>query len=135
MKIYEWVDDHGRGVVTDWPKLQSGHRAKLFAKLDMLVRAEIDSQRRASLPTNTLAGPGYGGEPFIYKLKSRGNVQLRPMICLGPFGLDDWTVLYPSTEKSNELIPPDAPKLAEARRKQILADPNRRRLLVDDNEN
>ncbi len=133
MKIYEWVDDRGRGVVSDWPKLQQEQRAKLDAKLHMLVGAEVDERTKiANLPSDLLAGPGYGGEPFIYKLKARGRVQLRPMLCLGPFGDEEWTVLYPSIERQDRLIPPNAPALAEQRRQMILTNRNRRQLLIDD---
>ena len=136
MKIYEWVDERGRGVVSDWPKLQKAQRAKLDAKLQMLVRAEVDpTTRQANLPPDLLVGPGFDGEPFIYKLKSRGNVQLRPMLCLGPFDGTDWTILYPSIEKDDLLVPPNAANLAEVRRKEILANRDRRQLLVDDDEN
>ena len=135
MKIYEWIDERGRGVVSDWPKLQKAQRDRLEMKLDKLVNAEVDPvTRQANLPPQMLAGPGYDGEPFIYKLKARGNVQLRPMLCLGPFSNEDWTILYPSIEKGNALIPSDAPQRAEVRRKEILANKGRRRLLVDDDE-
>jgi hypothetical protein len=135
MKVYEWVDANGRGVVTNWPKLQKAQKDRLEMKFDKLVHAEVDSKtRQANLPPEMLAGPGYGGEPFIYKLKARSNVQLRPMLCLGPFDASDWTILYPSQEKSGKLIPPNAPQLAEVRRKEILKDRNRRRLLVDDGQ-
>jgi len=101
----------------------------------MLVRAVVDPlTRQANLSQDLLAGPGYDGEPFIYKLKARGNVMLRPMLCLGPFLLDEWTVLYPSIEKGNLLIPADAAHQAEARRKVVLMDSRRRRLLVDDED-
>lgn len=90
--------------------------------------------RKANLPPNLLAGPGYDGQQSIYKLKVRGSVQLRPMVCIGPFGLDEWTVLYPATEVGNVLCPADAARLAEERRKEILADPNRRQLLIDDGD-
>lgn len=133
MKIYEWIDERGRGVVTHWPKLQWAQRGRLESKLDMLVRAEVDPvTRKANLPADLLVGPGYDGEPFIYKLKARGNVQLRPMLCLGPLANEEWTLLYPSIEKDDVLIPENAAALAEARRKEIIADKNRRRLIVDD---
>lgn len=134
MKVFEWVDERGKGVVTDWD-LQSPQRAKLEAKLDMLVNAEVDPDtRKANLPSDLLAGPGYDGQPFIYKLKARGNVQLRPMVCVGPDRLDEWTILYPSIEVGNVLRPPNAASLAEERRKEILADKSRRRLILDDEE-
>ena len=120
MKIYEWVDKNGRGVVTNWPKLQESQRAKLDSKLDMLVNAHVDPKTRQASLSGLLVGPGFGGQQYIYKLRVRGNVQLRPMICLGPLGMNEWTVLYPSTEKGDELIPSDAAALAEARRLEIL---------------
>jgi len=132
MKVFEWVDENGVGVVTGW-RLQAAQRSRLDAKIDMLTEAVVDPvTRQANLPSNLLAGPGYEGQPFIYKLKARGNVQLRPMICLGPFHLNEWTILYPATEKSGALIPVDAADKAETRRKEILVNKNRRRLLVDD---
>jgi len=102
MKVFEWIDEKGVGVVSGW-KLQTAQRTRLEAKLDMLVRA-------------------------------RGNVQLRPMVCLGPFEFTDWTILYPATEKQFELIPADAADKAEERRKVLLANPGRRRLLIDDED-
>jgi hypothetical protein len=134
MKVYEWLDEKGVGVVSGW-SLQKAQRAKLDAKIDMLVRASLDPQtRRADLPPELLVGPGFDGQPFIYKLKARGNVQLRPMLCLGPFDQSEWTFLYPSTEVSGDLRPANAAALAEDRRKVLLADKRRRRLLVDDED-
>lgn len=133
MKVYEWLDDSGRGEVSDWPKLQAKQRAKLDLKLDMLSKAEVDPvTRRATLPPQTLVGPNFGGEQFIYKLKGRGNVAMRPMICLGPFGDDEWTVLLRAIERDDKLIPPDAAAKAEARRKLLLGNRLRRRILWDD---
>ncbi len=134
MKVFEWIDEKGVGVVSGW-KLQTAQRTRLEAKLDMLLRATIHPDTRiASLPPDLLVGPGFNGQPFIYKLKARGNVQLRPMVCLGPFELTDWTILYPATEKQFELIPADAADKAEERRKVLLANPGRRRLLIDDED-
>ena len=117
MKIFEWIDEHGVGVVTGW-KLQASQRSKLDAKIDMLVRAVVDPvTRKANLPPDLLVGPGFHGQQFIYKLKARGNVQLRPMLCLGPGNLNEWTILYPSTEKDDLLIPANAAALATSRRK------------------
>jgi hypothetical protein len=134
MKVYEWVDENGVGVVTGW-KLQTVQRFRLDSKIDMLVAAVVDPVTRiTNLPQNLLAGPGFDGQPFIYKLKARGNVQLRPMVCLGPFDQSDWTILYPSVEKSGVLIPANAAALAEVRRKEIVTNKNRRRLLVTDED-
>lgn len=134
MKVYEWLDGNGVGVVTGWA-LQKRQRTKLESKLDMLVAAVIDPlTRRANLPPQLLVGPGFDGQPFIYKLKARGNVQLRPMVCLGPFDSRDWTILYPSIEVAGALIPADAADLAEGRRQILLANRFRRKLLIDDED-
>jgi hypothetical protein len=134
MKVFEWIDERGVGVVSGW-KMQTTQRTRLDAKLDMLVNAVVDPvTRQANLPPDMLAGPGFKGQPFIYKLKARGNVQLRPMLCLGPFDESDWTILHPAIEKDFELIPSDAADRAEDRRKVLLSDPRRRRLLVDDED-
>lgn len=133
MKIYEWLDSAGKGVVTDWRRLQQEQRAKLDQKLDMLTKAEIDpGTRQANLPQNTLAGPGYDGQPWIYKLKVRGRVALRPMLCLGPASQDEWTVLVRAVERDGVLEPSDAASIAEQRRIEIVNNPLRRTLLVDD---
>ena len=134
MKVYEWIDERGIGVVTGW-RLQTIQRSKLEAKIDMLVSASVDPlSRQANLPANLLVGPGYDGQPFIYKLKARGNVQLRPMLCLGPFDFTDWTILYPATERDDVLIPADAADKAEERRRALLVNRERRRLLVSDED-
>lgn len=133
MKVYEWLDQHGKGEVSDWPKLQTAQRAKLDAKFDMLVGAEVDPvTKQATLPPQLLVGPGYGGQQFIYKLKCHGNVAMRPMICRGPVGDDEWTVLCRATERDNVLKPADAAVIAEGRRIQLSANRMLRRLLKDD---
>jgi len=134
MKVYEWLDDGGLGEVTDWPKLQVAQQAKLDQKLDMLMNAEVDPKtRKANLPQDLLAGPGFGGQQHIYKLKGKGKVALRPMICLGPFGAnDEWTVLYRAVERDGALIPADAADRAEERRRILERNRLRRRLLRDD---
>lgn len=135
MKIYEWLDERHKGEVTGWPRLQPAQRAKLEAKLDMLSNAEVDpNTKQADLPPQLLVGPGYDGQPFIYKLKVHGNVALRPMICLGPLSDGEWTVLCRAAEKDNVLTPANAAEIAEQRRQQIRADSTRRALLVNDDE-
>lgn len=101
----------------------------------MLVHAEVHPQtRQANLPQGLLAGPGVYGQVWIYKLKLKGNVALRPMLCRGPFSDNEWTILSRAKERDDVLIPANAADVAEERRLQIRADKTRRRLLVDDDE-
>ncbi len=68
----------------------------------------------------------------IYKLKIKGNkgmVQLRPMICRGPFGdkKADSTLLVGAIERGGRLDPAGAPREAQLNRETLLSDWTRRR--------
>jgi hypothetical protein len=67
----------------------------------------------------------------IYKMKIKGNkghVQLRPMLCYGPFEPEaEITLLVGAIEKDRELIPRTCKADAQENRKILLADPTRRR--------
>ena len=133
MKVYEWIDDDGKGEISAWPKLQTIQWAKLDGKIDKLVIAEVDPKtRKTTLPQTLLAGPNYEGYQHLYKLKGQGNVALRPLVCLGPFGLDEWTILIRATERDNKMLPADAAARAEARRQILWLNRFRRKLLRDD---
>jgi hypothetical protein len=128
-KLYEWVDHRGRGILTDWKRIQKIQRWKVDQKLLMLRKADV-TPGQSSLPPGLLAGPGIGGFASIYKLKIKGNVALRPMLCLGPLDRDaEWTFLAQAVERDDVLDPADAAAIAEDRRQQILADNLRRRLI------
>ena len=133
--VYEFVDATGHGEVTDWPKLQERQRAKLESKLPLLRNAEVDQTGRVTLPQDLLAGPGVYGQGHIYKLQIKGNVALRPMVCLGPLDRgSEWTILARAVERDRKLIPANAADEAESRRQLILKDPARRRLLWEDDD-
>lgn len=127
--VYEAEHSPGKWVVSDWG-LQKSHEAKLDVKMAMLFRAEVDPKtRKCSLPTGLLAGPGVYGEKWIYKLKVRTNVQLRPMLCLGPKEPDkQWTVVARATEVQNKLVPLDAATTGEKCRQEILNETRKNRL-------
>src|SRR6476620_3715577 len=119
MKVFEFVNDHGEGVISDWD-IQKAQRIRLDLKLDLLVRAEFDQRtRKSTLPPQLVAGP-IDGHQHIYKLKVKGNVQLRPMLCYGPFGDDEWTILFRATERGDRLIPSDAAAQADRCRLVLL---------------
>lgn len=65
----------------------------------------------------------------IYKMKIKGNKgmkQLRPLCCRGPFGANEYTILFGAVEKDEELIPKDAVGRAQANLAELKADPSRR---------
>lgn len=65
----------------------------------------------------------------IYKMKIRGHKgmkQLRPMCCRGPFGPDEYTILFGAVERDGKLVPDDAKKRAQENLKALRADRTRR---------
>jgi hypothetical protein len=65
----------------------------------------------------------------IYKMKIKGNKgmkQLRPMCCRGPFGANEYTILFGAVEKDKVLVPKDAIDRAQANLVELKADPSRR---------
>jgi hypothetical protein len=118
--IYDHVNRQGVNMIAEWTRgLQTVQRKLLRSKLDMLAQAGPD------LPTQLLAGTGVAN---IYKLRVKGNVQLRPMLCKGPVENDaEFTLLCGAIEVGDVLQPPDATQRAVMIREAILADPNNRR--------
>ena len=122
MRIWEALENNGKGVVSDWdlPKEQA---AKLDNKLNMLRNAEVDARGRVNLPPGLLDGPGVWKQQHIYKFRARGKQALRPMLCLGPVDLKaEWTVLARAREQDNDTTEQKtAAKTATVRRAEILA--------------
>lgn len=118
--IYDHVDQRGINAIAEWTRgLQSVQRKLLRSKLDMLAQAGPD------LPTQLLSGTGVA---HIYKLRVKGNVQLRRMLCKGPIEPDaEFTMLFGAIEVGDVLQPVDAADRAAIIREEILTDPNNRR--------
>jgi hypothetical protein len=66
----------------------------------------------------------------IYKMKikgHKGHVQLRPMVCYGPFTSNEVTMLVGAIEKDFKLRPENCKVLAHENRQIVIADRGRRR--------
>lgn len=122
MTVWEFVLPNGEGVISGWP-LDEAQLGRLHAKFTLLRAAEVDPRtRQVNLPQNLLAGPGIGGYKWLYKLKVRGNVQLRPFLCLGPPAMrPEWTALARATERDRKLVPSGVAEVAEDRRLSLEA--------------
>jgi hypothetical protein len=118
--IYEFTDHRGDGVIVEWikrEKIQKVAVAVLNQKVDLLRKV-------GELPPQLLAAIG----GHIYKLKVKGRVQLRPMLTKGPINNNtEYTFLLGCVERGDKLDPIDAPGRAEANRKIIIANKDRRR--------
>jgi hypothetical protein len=132
--VYEFLDGRGRSTIRGWleaEKVQKGQVATF--------RAKIDAFKRGGPEMN----PGLIHGPIkkkklkitgIYKMKikgSKGWVQLRPMLCFGPFSDDKNTItlLVGAVEKGSELEPADYLERAAENRTVLLNDRTRRRNL------
>lgn len=119
-KLFDYVDAHGRNLIKDWSEsLQKVQRAKLNERLDKLQLHGPD------LFPEMMAGSGVAG---IEKLKVKGKVQLRPLLCKGPIDIQgEYTLLMGAKEVGNEWSPSDAREVALKRKNAVKADQENRR--------
>ncbi|HEV3279398.1 MAG TPA: hypothetical protein VG860_21585 [Terriglobia bacterium] len=121
-ELFDYVNARSENEFKKWTLgLQKGYLGKLNSKIDLL------EQHGMGLLPNMLEGP-LVGYPNTYKLTCKGRVQLRPMLCRGPVKNDqEFTFLIGATERDWEYVPSNAPKEAENRRLEVLADSKNRR--------
>jgi hypothetical protein len=121
MKLWDFLEERGRNLITEWGRQQTTRdQAKLDQKFDRLE--QIDFMLASG--TKLLVGP-IDKQKHIYKMKIRGDVQLRPMLCKGPADKDnEYTLLVGAIEKGSKLTPSAAE--AEKRRLMLVRDLRRR---------
>ena len=121
--IYEFLDNRGDGVIEVWIKRE---------RIPMSIKARLDVKLKLLQQAGPDLSPGLlvslGGS--IYKLRVCAmNVELRPMLCRGPFSNEnEFTLLVGATERDLELVPRDAEERAKENRETLIADPSRRRI-------
>jgi hypothetical protein len=77
-----------------------------------------------SLPPQLLAGTRSG---HIKKFKIKGDIQLRPHLCIGPINNEEeYTFLVGAVEKNWKLIPEDVLIQAQTCRTTLITAPSRR---------
>ena len=120
--IYDYVDLNGRNDFKAWSReLQSPDLARLNRKLKML------EDNGSDLGPKLLAGP-LKGFAHIYKLRVRGTVELRPLLCKGPVDNDrEFTLLKGAYEVGSDWVPSSARQDAVARREEVIGDAENRR--------
>lgn len=119
--IYDFVNAQGENEFKRWTEgLQKKERAKLNQKLDMLER------HGPGLAPNLLSDTPTRG---IKKLKVKGSVQLRPLLCEGPVdNHSEYTLLMGAKEIGDKWSPADAPNTASGKKDVVIADPVNRRI-------
>jgi hypothetical protein len=100
---------------------KKAERIKLNQKLDMLENSG------PNLTTGLLSDSKLS---HIKKIRIKGRVAIRLMLCKGPIdNKKEFTLLFGAIEKDNKLTPKDAEQRAETRRQEIIQAPNSRRCL------
>jgi hypothetical protein len=130
--LYEYVESVVRAgrrmvtdrVITDWPAEQRQRRG-LKARLVMLLQVDRDQAVGSLIFKTKTEG--------IYYAKIRGNIALRPRLCLGPKDPErEVTFLERAHEENFRIVPADASARALVRMKQIQTDDlHRMRIDVD----
>jgi len=123
-RVYFFLDGRQENVIARWlskERVPKGQIANFQAKLDTLERGGPD------------ASPGLIVGPLakdIFKMKIKGNkgwVQLRPMVCYGPFNDHELTLLVGAIERDSKLDPRNAVERAHENLTILRADRQRRR--------
>lgn len=117
--IYNFLCADRSNEFASWTRgLQKNERAKLNAKIDALIL------HGETLVPQVLSDTHVAG---IRKLRVRGNVQLRPILCRGPHAIDkEYTFLLGAFEVGDRYDPREAPETGDARRAVVANDINRR---------
>src|SRR5579864_8820893 len=100
--VYEFLDNRDERVIVRWVR-----KARLQKKARILLDQKIDLLREHGPDlTPELLSPGPIDGGHIYKLKVRGPVMLRPLLCKGPFSMTaEYTLLQGAVERGGVLPP------------------------------
>lgn len=124
-KLYDFMNMKGENEFKEWTKnLETRERAKLNEKLDKL------QQHGDGLFPEILTGTPVAG---IQKIRVKGKVQLRPLLCKGPL-LDEtgqiedaYTLLMGAKEIGDKWSPPTAPEKANKKKQEVVDSRGTRR--------
>jgi len=113
--IYDFTDAKGESVIQGWATA-IGVSAKMRGRFDLKV--DMLSKNGPNLSPQLLAGTKAG---HIKKLKIKGDIQLRPHLCIGPIDNDkEYTFLVGAVERDWKLIPEDVLSQAQACRTNLV---------------
>jgi len=124
-QVFCFITHRGENIIREWLRKEKVPRTQVAvfqSKLDTFERGGPDLS-----PGLISSGPV---AKDIYKMKikgHKGHVQLRPMLCYGPFGDAEITLLAGAIEKGFKLIPSTCFSEAQENRTILVANPSRRR--------
>lgn len=114
--IWDYVGRTGRNIIEEWAKpLSCRDQGALLQRLILLRQRD----RQVALDTHLIAGP-LRGQGNLYKLKAKGDCQLRPHLCTGPLYHEaEYTLLAGAVEIGNKLDPPNVVERAINHREEL----------------
>jgi hypothetical protein len=120
--LFDYVNANGVNEFKKWTQdLQKPQRAKLNEKLDKLAQHGDDLHPNMLTDTSV---------PGIQKLRVKGNVQLRPLLCKGPVNIhSEYTLLMGAKEVGDKWLPKNAPTTADGKKSAVVANSTKRRKL------
>ena len=124
--LYTLIDNGGRDAVRKWMKsLQKTDLARLERKLEALQDhgPDLSSDLLSDTPSRK-----------IKKIRVNGRVAIRLLLCPGPMGNSEFTLLYGAKEENRKFVPRDAVARAEHNRQEVIDDPENRRKPFDPTE-
>jgi hypothetical protein len=119
--LFDFVDNRGRNILLEWARdegLTKRDRGQIDQKIDML------EMNGFALHPNLLVGP-INKQKHVYKLVIHGQRMLRPMLCKGPFQMEDEFTFLQGAIEINFKLNRD-PADATANRETLLKNPKRR---------
>jgi len=126
MITYEYVDRKGGRAMMDWP-LEKRQRQGLRRKMRILRSLDREMVVGSVIFATKVTG--------IYRTKIRGNVQLRPRLCLGPPDPEtEITFLERCEERGGKEHPPDVSERARRKLDEVADDPDHRRRVLDEED-
>ena len=122
--IYSFITQRGENIIREWLRRERVEKTQIA-----IFQAKIDLYERGGPDLS----PGFIEGPVaknIYKMKikgHKGHMQLRPMVCYGPFLDTEVTMLTGAIEKDFKLRPKNCKIEAQENRKIVIGDRSRRR--------
>jgi hypothetical protein len=122
--IYSFITHRTENVIREWLKDEKVPRTQVA-----IFQAKIDAYEQGGPDLN----PGLIEGPVsknIYKMKikgHKGHMQLRPMVCYGPFENGEVTMLLGAIEKDFKLRPGNCKMQAQENREILIQNRMRRR--------
>ena len=120
-QLFDYLDSRDRNVMQEWANglpMSQKDRSRLDLRIDLLKKEGNNLFPKMLQSTR---------QRHIMEIAVNGRVALRPLLCRGPFAIqDEYTFLFGTVEQNRKYVPRDALNKAEAHRLYLIAHPRKR---------